>query len=283
MDAPRTMVDADALAAFVGRRQSSTDEITPDLVTRFRAVLDLPQGDVHAGDEAPPGIHFCLMPGIVPTAGLREDGHPAASDFLPSPFPRRMWARGELRMLEPLRVGQTVERHSEIADVVLKTGRSGTLCFVTVRHTLIAGGETAIEERQDIVYRGMAGSDAAAAGTEPAPRGDQRRLVTPSAPLLFRYSAITFNSHRIHYDRSYSVEVERYPGLVVHGPLQATLLLQFAAELRGSAPRRFDFRSGAPLFDLSPFHLNARDAAAEMELWTAADGGPAAMTARAAW
>lgn len=152
---------------------------------------------------------------------------------------------------------------------------------------VIDGGCRDLEEiraqGQDIVYREMAGSDAAAAGTEPAPRGDQCRLVTPSAPLLSRYSAITFNSHRIHYDRSYSVEVERYPGLVVHGPLQATLLLQFAAELRGSAPRRFDFRSGAPLFDLSPFHLNARDAAAEMERRTAADGGPAAMTARAAW
>lgn len=283
MDRPTTTIDAASLQAFVGRTQSAQEKITPQLVARFRAALDLPPSDIRIGDEAPLAIHFCLAPATVPTVGLREDGHPATGDFLPSPFPRRMWAGGELRMLKPLRVGQTVERRSEIADIAVKTGRSGTLCFVTVRHVLGVEGGTAIEERQDIVYRELDGNNAIPSKAEAAASGDRQRQILPSAPLLFRYSALTFNSHRIHYDRRYSTDVEHYPGLVVHGPLQATLLLHFAAELKARAPTTFSFRSGAPLFDLAPFYLNARADGEGMDLWTAAEGGPAAMTARAIW
>ncbi|MGC4025210.1 MAG: MaoC family dehydratase N-terminal domain-containing protein [Mesorhizobium sp.] len=275
--------DACALKAFVGRTQSASAFITTELAERFRAALDLPGKELQDGDIAPLAIHFCLAPPFVATSALREDGHPAFSNFLPSPFPRRMWAGGALTYSGELRVGQLVTRHSEIADVALKTGRSGSLCFITVNHTFNAGGTTVLKERQDIVYREAHGGNPAPVSEPTRPTGTNSREIVPSPTLLFRYSALTFNSHRIHYDRTYCVEVEHYPGLVVHGPLQATLLLHYANELRGSPPRSFSFRSGMPLFDLELFRLNAREADGHLELWTSSNTGQPAMTASATW
>lgn len=283
MQASEQPLDAVAPQAFIGRTQTSTARITPELAERFSAVLDLTGTPLDAGDVAPLGIHFCLAPSFVPTSELREDGHPGSIDFLPSPFPRRMWAGGALTYAGELRVGQLVTRRSEIVDVTFKTGRSGSLCFVTLKHIFDVKGETVLEERQDIVYREAQSSTTAPDSKQTVPNAANSRQIIPSTTLLFRYSALTFNSHRIHYDRTYSVEVENYPGLVVHGPLQATLLLQYAYALRGSAPRCFRFRSCAPLFDLEPFHLNAREVDGQMELWTSSKTSQPAMMAFATW
>lgn len=193
-----------------------------------------------------------------------------------------MWAGGALTFHDDIRVGETVTRQSTIQDVALKEGRSGALCFVTVQHEITANGRAVLSERQDIVYR-PAEAAGRAASPPPAAQGQYRMRVTPSAPLLFRYSALTFNGHRIHYDTPYVREVEHYPGLIVHGPLQATMLVQYAEKLRGRRPSQFDFRSLSPLFDDADFTLNARDEDHGLHLWTSYADGPVAMQADARW
>jgi 3-methylfumaryl-CoA hydratase len=208
--------------------------------------------------------------------------------FLPPvPLPRRMWAGGELRLHGRLRVGDAVTRTSRIADVTLKEGRTGALCFVTVEHEITGPEGLAISERQDIVYRGVEAKTVPAAGAAPLRHGVPReaawRRETGVDPvLLFRYSALTFNGHRIHYDRDYAVGVEAYRGLVVHGPLQATLLLDYAAEIFGKPPARFNFRGVSPLFDFERFSLCARQVETGLDLWTEVEGAPA-MEASAQW
>jgi 3-methylfumaryl-CoA hydratase len=178
-----------------------------------------------------------------------------------------------------LHVGDAIRRTSLIEDVVVKDGRTGPLCFVTVRHRITANSRTIVEERQDIVYRGEGGS--AVKEAEPAPQGEHSRPMALSTPLLFRYSALTFNGHRIHYDRRYTMETEGYPGLIVHGPLQATLLLNYAADLKGKLPSRFSFRSSATIFEDDAVSLHATAEGDGLKLWTARDGGPIAMAAEA--
>ncbi len=280
--------EVEHLKSWIGRTEEAGGTVTLELARAYHATLDLPGAMPEPGAAAPRGIHHCLSEAAVPTASLADDGHIKRGGFLPPvPLPRRMWAGGALRFAREIRVGDAVRRTSRIADVAMKQGRTGTLCFVTVEHALhVDGDAVAVEERQDIVYRGHP-EGAGGAPAEPAPAGDQRRRLEPSAALLFRYSALTFNAHRIHYDRSYATEVEGYPGLVVHGPMQADLLLNYAAELHGAPPARFSFRSGAPLFDTAPFTLNAAAADGGMRLWTSRDGGPAAgpvaMSAQAEW
>jgi 3-methylfumaryl-CoA hydratase len=286
-----------ALRAWIGREHSDTDLVTPELVKRFRATFDLaPGGGI--GDIAPLAMHWCLAPSAAPTGELGSDGHPAKGGFLPPvPLPRRMWAGGELEFGRPIRCGDEVRRVSRIENVEAKAGRTGPLCFVTVSHTLHVGDDVAVRERQDIVYRGAEGApppsgEARAArpdaplptarSGEPAPR--LARTIVPTSALLFLYSALTFNGHRIHYDRRYCLEEEGYPGLVVHGPLQATLLLHFAAELRGGEPpKRFVFRSEAPLFDLGPVHLAAEETEKGIAVSTSDAAGKKAMRAEAIW
>lgn len=275
-------LDIDHLRSWIGREEEASEVVTPHLVRKFKATLDLPGGEPAPGDPAPRLIHFCLAQPAAPQAELGPDGHPARGGFLPPvPLPRRMWAGGEFRFQHDIRIGDTVRRVSRIADVVLKQGRTGPLCFVTVRHRIEAGGGVALEERQDIVYRGTDGG--AAKTSTPAEAGSHSREVDASAPLLFRYSALTFNGHRIHYDRRYAQEVEGYPGLVVHGPLQATLLLFFAADIRGALPSSFSFRSLSTIFDDDPIRLHARADGDRLRLWTAREGGPVAMSAEAVW
>ena len=271
------------LQGWIGREDEGTDLVTPELVRKFRAMLDRPGRDPVPGEPAPPLIHFCLAQPAVAQSQLGPDGHPARGGFLPPvPLPRRMWAGGGLTFHREIRVGDTVRRLSRIAEVALKRGRTGPLCFVTVEHRIEANGALAVEERQDIVYRGLE----AAGGNKPpppAPAGAHRREVDVSAVVLFRYSALTFNGHRIHYDRRYVTQVEGYPGLIVHGPLQATLLLSFAAEIRGAPPARFSFRGLSPLFDDDRVLLHAEEDGNGLKLWTARDGGSVAMSAHAAW
>ncbi len=276
-------LDIDHLRGWIGREEAAEDVVTADLVRKLQATLDLPGAPPRTGDAAPRLVHFCLAQPAAPTAALGPDGHPERGSILPPvPLPRRMWAGGSIAFDGELRVGDAVRRVSRIADVVAKQGRTGPLCFVTVEHVIEAGGRTAVRERQDLVYRDPDG--AAKAPAPPAEPGRHRRRVAADAALLFRYSALTFNGHRIHYDRRHATEVEGYPGLVVHGPLQATLLCHFAAAIRGAPPARFAFRSHSPLFDDDAVVLHAGEAdSGTLRLWTAREGGPVAMAAEAAW
>ncbi|MDO5605644.1 MAG: MaoC family dehydratase N-terminal domain-containing protein [Paracoccus sp. (in: a-proteobacteria)] len=277
------MIDIDHLRQWIGREETCSEIVGGALVGRFNATFD-DETDLRDGAPAPALIHLCLAPPAVPTAGLGPDGHPRRGGFLPPvALPRRMWAGGSFEFLDEIRIGETVTRKSVIRDVVLKEGRSGPLCFVTVDHHIDADGRHVLSERQDIVYRGEDGAGAGAKTPPAAPEGAARRVVEASPALLFRYSALTFNGHRIHYDAPYVREVEGYPGLIVHGPMQATMLLRFAQEIRGARPVRFDFRSLSPLFDNADFTLNADEDGGALRLWTARPGGPVAMEARATW
>ncbi|WP_242124236.1 MaoC family dehydratase N-terminal domain-containing protein [Sphingobium sp. Sx8-8] len=281
-------LDIEHLRSWIGAEERVEDLLDPGLAARFHLTLDMPGDPAGEGDAAPRLLHFCLCQPIAATAMLGADGHPARGGFLPPvPLPRRMWAASRIAFIGDLRVGERVRRDSRISDVTVKEGRTGTLCFVTVDHRISGSSGVVVEEQQTIVYRGAEDGSMppAAATAEAAPEGMVKQTVDPSPPLLFRYSALTFNGHRIHYDRPYATDIEGYPGLVVHGPLQATLLLHFAARQRdGRAPDRFTFRSGSPLYDLQPVELHCEASGdGGLSLWTARPGGPFAMRADAAW
>jgi 3-methylfumaryl-CoA hydratase len=276
-------LDIDHLRSWIGREERAEELLTPALAARFNATFDR-SGPLEPGAEAPLLIHLCLCLPAVPTAELGADGHPERGGFLPPvPLPRRMWAGGAFAFHAPIQVGATVTRRSVIRDVALKEGRTGRLCFVTVEHQIASDGAPALTERHDIVYREADTAGAAPAAPPAAPRGEESRVIPASPVFLFRYSALTFNGHRIHYDAPYVTGVEGYPGLIVHGPLQATLLCQYAAELKGHPPALFEFRSRAPIFDTQDFTLNASAEGDGLKLWTAAPGGPVAMEAAARW
>ncbi len=281
-------LDLAHLRQWIGRTEEASDIVTAQLVKGLRATLFLDIGTPQSGDAAPFTVHWCLAQPVYPASMLGPDGHPTRGGFLPPvPLPRRMWAGGEIEFLEPLRVGDDATRASRIADVTLKTGSTGTLCFVAVEHTITTPRGTAIRERQDIVYREMqvAGQNAAPSRQQAAPPPAKHRESHVSDPvLLFRYSALTFNGHRIHYDRDYVTKVEGYPGLVFHGPMQAALLVEFAAKLHGgTAPKKFSYRGVQPLFEGSEFSVNANETANGLELWVANSAGTPTMKATAAW
>lgn len=279
-----TDVDIDHLRDWIGRERVKTDVITPRLAMGLNAVFDV-SGELADGDDAPAGIHWCLAPDLVPMSQLGRDGHPARGDFLPPvPFPRRMWAGGELTLQGDFKVGDTVSRHSVIEDVVLKSGRSGEMIFVTVRHEYSTARGVALNERQDIVYRQMDTQKPASSMATPGgkPAADRTLSIFGDPVLLFRYSAITFNGHRIHYDQPYVTGEEGYPGLVFHGPLQASYLLRMAIEGRDPPfPLAFAFRSVSPLFGGEAITLNAMNDATETKLWVANAAGVKTMTATA--
>lgn len=274
-------IDIDHLKSWIGREEHAAEIVTPQLVARFDATVGT-RTERHAGATAPLLIHLCLAPPAAPMDSLGEDGHPARGGFLPPvPLQRRMWAGGAFTFEGDIHVGDEVTRRSRILDIVLKEGRTGTLCFVTVEHTIEAGGRRVLVERQDIVYRQAAAASAKPPPAEPAPKGDHSFTFQPTPTLLFRYSALTFNGHRIHYDAPYAREVENYPGLVVHGPLQATLLAHFAARIRGRRPSEFSFRSSSTLFDMDPVILSASEDGEGLRLWSNRPDGPVAMSAEA--
>lgn len=283
MNAP---VDIGALQPWVGRTERAEDVITSERARAFTATLAGDLSFPKTGDPAPLAFHWCLAPRLSTLADADIDGHPKRGDFLPPvPLPRRMWAGGELELLAPLRIGDEVLRQSRITDVAVKTGRSGPLCFVKVTHEFSVNGLPCIRERHDIVYRDKAGGEPAKASPEKDERAfAAERVIDPSPILLFRYSALTFNSHRIHYDLDYAMHEEGYAGLVVHGPLQATLMLHHVAAVAGRAPRRFSYRGMAPLTHREA--LRIRSAAVTdgaMECWTGSDTVPVGMAASAFW
>jgi 3-methylfumaryl-CoA hydratase len=276
-------IDIDHLRSWIGREETAIDVVTANIVGKFQATFDREPDDLQPGSVAPRLLHFCLGQPAALTRLLAEDGHPQRGSFLPPvPLPRRMWAGGSLSFHDDLRIGDTMRRVSRIEDVVLKEGRTGLLCFVTVKHEIERHGQPILSETQDVVYRGPDTGEQKKPSL-PAPVAADRRQVDPWPPFLFRYSALTFNSHRIHYDYPYATKTEGYPGLVVHGPLQATLLLNLATEMRGASPAHFTFRSLSPLFDNEAFYLNAEEEAGGLRLWTARSGGSLAMTAQAEW
>ena len=275
------------LGQWVGRQESRTDRIDPNHLAAWSATLDRDDPFPRAGDGVPPGFHWTLFPPLARQSDLGPDGHPKKGGFLPPvPLPRRMWAGGQLRFDQPLRVGDLVERVSTIETVEEKHGKSGALVIVTVRHVLSGASGPAIEERHDIVYRDLPAAGASTTGKpfEPAAAGAWQRQVVADDMLLFRYSALTFNGHRIHYDRRYVTEVEGYPGLIVHGPLIATLLLELLRrELPQAALERFSFKALRPTYDIAPFSLRG-DAAGDdrhYRLWSTDNQGQTAMEADA--
>jgi 3-methylfumaryl-CoA hydratase len=274
--------DLDHLRQWIGRSTEVTDIVTAQLVKGLRATLFLPVGEPKTGDAAPFTVHWCLAPTVVPAEELGPDGHPSRGGFLPPvPLPRRMWAGGELEFFDTLRVGDEVTRTSRIKDVNLKSGSTGQLCFVTVDHELATPRGIAIRERHDIVYRDVTtGAPPAKTSSPPVARHRETHLADPV--LLFRYSALTFNGHRIHYDRDYVTKVEGYPGLIFHGPMQAALQIEFAAKLRALVPKKFVYRGIQPLFE-GEFSVNANETDSGLETWTANSQGRPTMKGTATW
>ena len=262
-------IEMDHLRSWIGRRDRDSDTITPELLKRFKATLD---GHTEQVAHLPLGIHWCLALPAVSRDSLGVDGHPAKGDFLPPvPLPRRMWASSQVRFHKPVDIGVPIERTSTIADVVLKqSAASGPLVFVHIDHAFTQksahGNETLIQERQTLVYR------QAAAFKQPEPQSSTAQpqhsahslTITPDGTLLFRYSAMTFNGHRIHYDHHYTTSEEGYPGLVVQGPLMATLLMNLAQASRPHDPlREFEFRGAAPAFVDQALQLSVHGSDAE--------------------
>lgn len=257
-------------AEWIGRATEAEDVISERMVASYQAMFGDHLAEVPEG-TAPLCIHWCLSPAIVPMAQIGHDGHPAKNNELPPiPNPRRMWAGGEIETFGTLKVGETVRRVSTIKDIVHKTGRSGDLWFVTVSHEYSGGDGLAVRDRQDIVYRQPAAPGQAAPEPEKGGEVLQSRVVDPNEVLLFRYSAITFNGHRIHYDLPYATESEGYPGLVVHGPMQATFLFNLAATVRGATPARFAYRGLMPAFAGKPLSICSGP---DNQFWTAREDG----------
>jgi 3-methylfumaryl-CoA hydratase len=267
---------------WIGKSETRHDVITPGLLQRFCATIDKP-----VTNDIPQGLHWCLCLPDAPTAQLAEDGHPAKGGFLPPiALPRRMWASSSVSFDHPLQLGDRVSRVSTVASIEEKSGKSGDLVFVAVDHETRVGERVAIRERQNIVYREPAATASPASQTNsvaPDLSGwDWQQKIIPSEPLLFRYSALTFNSHRIHYDRPYAMQEEGYPGLVVHGPLMATLLLNLtASELGANKLSSFSFRGQAPAFANAAIYLVGRQEGENITLAEIGHDGKEIMSAQA--
>ena len=281
----------ESLRAWIGRQESRDDVVTAAPVAALAATLDHAAPQSGDGDPLPPLWHWLYFLPMPPRSQIGADGHPVRGGFLPPvALPRRMWAGSRLEFHRPLLIGERIRRDSTIADVQHKRGRTGDLVFVVVRHEIHGTGQLAITEEQRIVYRGASSSNSTAESTAakatpaaPPPRpADWQHVVHPDPVLLFRYSALTFNGHRIHYDRPYAISEEGYPGLVVHGPLLATLLLDGLRVNRPDARvAKFEFRAQRPLFDTEDFIVAGALESGAWTLWAAELGGAVAFEARA--
>lgn len=278
-------IDINHLRTWIDRTVVVDDLVTPVPLQALTATLDRDDAPVGPGALVPPCWHWLYFLPLARQSEIGADGHPTRGGFLPPvPLPRRMWAGSQLTFHTPLRLGQEISRTSRVADVRLKEGRTGPLVFVNVDHEIRANGALAISERHDIVYRDMPAPGEPGPARTPAPEGEQwSRVIEPDDVLLFRYSALTFNGHRIHYDRRYVTEVEGYPGLIVHGPLIATLLLDLLRrQLPHAEVKTFNFRAMKPLFDISPFRVCGAQVDAEtVKLWARTPDGHLAMEASA--
>ena len=269
-------------ADWIGREQRAADRLDPGLAARWYATFD---HGAPASTAMPQGIHFCLCTPEAPTARLGPDGHPLREDdpasFLPPiPLPRRMWASSDIEFRGPMTIGATIERTSRVVSITPKSSSRGEMVFVEIDHETSGDGKLAVRERQSAVYLEALAPDAPLSPPAPSPEvfdpqaWDLHRQLVPDTRLLFRYSALTFNTHRIHYDAPYALEQERYRGLVVHGPLTASLLLQLAAERFGeNRLAQFGFRGVSPAIAGEALHLVLRGAADDIELAAFAGDG----------
>ncbi|MDE2370475.1 MAG: MaoC family dehydratase N-terminal domain-containing protein [Burkholderiales bacterium] len=276
-------MDLEHLKQWIGRTETLSDEVTAFPPAALAATLDRDDPPPRPGDELPPVWHWLYFLPLYRQSEVGPDGHARRGGFLPPvPLPRRMWAGSRIEFLQPLRIGEAITRHSRVADVTIKQGRSGALVFTQVEHEIAGPQGLAIRERHDIVYRDPPQAGTAPPAPQPA-RSDEQfaRRIVPDPLLLFRYSALTFNGHRIHYDQPYVTGTEGYPGLIVHGPLIATLLLD---GLRRQQPQRrvarFEFKAVSPLFDIEPFEVCGRIDGDEATLWARGPQGRLAMQAQ---
>ena len=273
------------LSSWQGQNLEIEDVVTPAGVQRFYAALDLqPLPHYAENNLAPLGFHWCLCLPDTALSELGDDGHPQKGGFLPPvPFPRRMWASAKTEFIKPLPIGQSVKRISTVASINEKTGKSGSLVFVNVDHETYASDELAIKEQQTIVYKEASTQAMPLPNTDVGPPQGWEVVeeLLPTTPMLFRYSSLTFNSHRIHYDLDYAKNQEMYPALVMHGPLQATLALQLAAS-RGVI-KSFSFRGLAPAFCNQPLFLAANFDQEQAELATIGSDGVKRLEAKASY
>lgn len=275
------------LSNWIGRTTNATDYLSASPAQRLAATFDKEPGLIGDGTHLPALAHWLYFLPMERQSTLGPDGHPRRGGFLPPVhhLPRRMWAGGRLQFLSPLRVGTNVERLSTIKSVTEKTGKSGALVFVTVEHRVSErGGEVAVIEEHDIVYREARPADPAAAYPRvPDLSPAWSREIVPDEVMLFRYSALTFNGHRIHYDQPYVVNEESYPGLIVHGPMMAAFLTDLLEVNLAKPLRRFAFRSMSPMFAGGRLTVNATapDSEGRSDLWIATQGDRLVMEAQA--
>jgi 3-methylfumaryl-CoA hydratase len=267
---------------WVGREQRARDVVSGSVIQRLAALLD------HVNppwpeDTLPPLGHWLHFAERVSQSAVGPDGHARRGDFLPPiDLPRRMWAGSAIEFLKPIRVGEMMERRSTIAEITRKQGRAGPLVFVRIDHEISAANGVAIREAQDLVYqeKPVVGAPVATSSGEECQPSEWQQVVRPDAVLLFRYSALTYNSHRIHYDAPYATAVEGYPGLVVHGPLIATLLLDlFQRHHTGAPVAGFRFRAYRPLFAGEEAVLSATSTPSGATLCAGGPDGRRRMTA----
>jgi 3-methylfumaryl-CoA hydratase len=276
--------DIEQLRTWIGNSETRFDVATAAPVAALSATLDYDDALPQTGDALPPLWHWLYFLPLARQSEIGPDGHVKRGGFLPPvPLPRRMWAGGRLEFTRPLKIGEAIARVSTIADVSHKQGRSGELVFVLARHEISDGAGVALTEEHDIVYREFSKPGDSVPPPQAAPADHAWiREINADAVMLFRYSALTFNGHRIHYDRKYVTEVEGYPGLIVHGPLIATLLMDL---LRRNLPDavviRFAFRAVKPIFDLAPFFVCGRQDGNTIKLWAKDAEGWLAMEATA--
>jgi 3-methylfumaryl-CoA hydratase len=275
-------------SSWIGRSEIAVDTLGPTPAAALAATLDHPPQRFELGDVLAPLWHWLYFLPLHRQSEIGSDGHPRRGGFLPPvPLPRRMWAGSQFEFRSPLRLGDVVQRQSSIVDASVKQGRSGALVFLKLCHELRRQGadEPALVEFHDIVYRDAPGAGDPAPPAQPAPApGRWQRRIEPDPVLLFRYSALTFNGHRIHYDRRYVTEVEGYPGLVVHGPLIATLLLDLlTCEQPGVRLSAFSFKALRPTFDLHAFQVHGEPQAdgRSVRLWATDHEGALTMDAQA--
>ncbi len=275
------MSDVPNLDDWIGRREERSDAITAFPAAALAATLDRTTFPA-AGDPLPPAWHWLYFVEITPEADLAADGHAKRGGFLPPvPLPRRMWGGNRLVFHKSLPIGAEARRVSEIESIKQRAGRSGALAVVTVKHAYHGPDGLALEEWHDIVYREAARADAPAPPTDPPAReAEWRRRITPDPVFLFRYSALTFNGHRIHYDYPYVTDTEGYPGLIVHGPLTATLLAELLhREMPDARVGSITYRARRPLFADAPFDVAGTPTAEGCALWAVDPAGSVAMTA----
>jgi 3-methylfumaryl-CoA hydratase len=271
----RTETNPADLSNWIGREELRADQIDLRTARALAATLDLDPAGMEPGTELPPLWHWVYFTPNARRSEIGTDGHPRRGGFLPPvELPNRMWAGGRLRFLQPLAVGDAVSRVSRITRCERKSGRTGDLVFVTVEHTISNGRGVALVEEHDIVYRQPSPKGGPLAGEKVEAQAEFRQHIHPDPVLLFRYSALTFNGHRIHYDHPYTTQEEGYPGLIVHGPLIATLLLEaFRAAHPDKRVARYAFRAVGPLFDTTDFDVCGRiTEPGKAELWTDCDG-----------